>query len=89
MEVGNLVFGIGLLVLRCGGRIVGWGWRRAEDDVVDHPDFLFVVGSFGFDDFVNFGGVFGGFAGGVEVELAFFLGEEFTLEGEALLFEAD
>jgi hypothetical protein len=38
---------------------------------------------------VNFGCVFGGFAGGVEVELAFFLGEEFAFENKALLFEAD
>ena len=56
--------------------------RRAKNDVVDHPDFFFVIGAFGFDDFVDFGGVFGGFAGGVEVELALFFGEEFAFEGE-------
>ena len=33
--------------------------------------------------------MFGGFAGGVEVELALFLSEEFAFESEALLFEAD
>lgn len=63
--------------------------RRAEDDVVDHPDFFFVVGAFGFDDFVDFSGVFGGFAGGVEVELAFAFGEACVFEGQALLVDGN
>ena len=54
--------------------------RWAENDVVDHPDFLFVVGAFGFDDFVNFSGVMSSDTGGVKVELALFLGEEFAFE---------
>ena len=83
-----MVEGVLDLVLR-GGRIVRSGRRQAEDDVVNHPDFFFVIGAFGFDDFVNFGGVFGRFASGVEVELALFFGEEFALESETLLVEAD
>jgi len=58
--------------------------RRTKDDIIDHPDFFFVIGAFCFNDFVDFGGVLGGFTGGVEIELAFFLGEKFALESEAV-----
>src|SRR6478752_5274155 len=66
---------------------VRWGWT--EDDFADLPEFVFGIGAFCFDDVLDFVGVFGGFAGGVEVELAFFLGEEFVFESEALFFELD
>jgi hypothetical protein len=65
---------------------VGFG---AEDDFADFPNFVFEIEVSAFEGVFDFEGVFSGFAGGVEVELAFFLGEEFAFESEALLFEAE
>ena len=70
----------------CNRRRIGW---RAEDDFADFPEFVFSIGAICFDDVFNFVSVFGGFAGGVEVELAFALGEEFAFEHEALLFDVE
>ena len=62
-------------------------WRRAEDDLADLPNFVFEINVFAGKGVFDFQGVFGGFAGGVEVELAYFLSERCTFEVQALLFD--